>query len=607
MEDFKKLNSQDANIDSFNIINGKLNLFDLQIHEIIEFSEREFIVIGEKLQNFHSEAKEITLLSSSLTNSMSGEVIGKSIAELQDMLLRINNYLAGIKDKFESGKNKLEIVCRILNEISEKTTYFQYIVKHLRILGISTKIESARLGADEQGFNTLADNVDNLSEKITDKSHSIREKVISLIKSASQVRHTILNLSGLEHENSNTIITNSKKSLDSLISQYKLSSSQVSKLSTHSEKISKDIGQIVISIQYHDITKQQLEHVRDAFKELNSNSKKTSKKSGRGNASNEYLKVVHNACRLQNAQLIHSKDDLCQATEKMLSSLSNIGNNVSGIYSELSGLFEEGNLKQNSVLNEIERNLISVSETLTKNSEVEGRLVLSIGTVAKTINELSSYVDEIGSIGTEIELIALNGSIKAARTGEDGAPMGIIAESIQKLSKEAKEQTANIVETLSKVTVIANELYNELAIGTGNNSDTELNVMTENISTLLKLISKYDIENKTSLGKIKNKVKQLFTNIENTANSVKIHSKFKEFVEGLSSELVKIMQDTNPGENMTDRSERLDHFQDKYTMKSERDIYNKIVILPDSKPTEPNNDENTSSGKNGLGDNVELF
>lgn len=229
------------------------------------------------------------------------------------------------------GKNKLEIICQILNEISDKATYFQYIVKHLRILGISTKIESARLGTDEQGFNTLADNVDNLSVKITDKSYSIREKLVLLFKSAGAAKLNIQNLSGIEHENSNTILSNSKKSLDSLISQYKLSSSEVNKLSISSEKISKDIGQVVISIQYHDITKQQLEHVKDAFKNIFRNNKKNSLKTTGELEDRETLSVVFDTCRLQSAQLIHSKDDLCMATEKMLNSLANIGKNVSGI------------------------------------------------------------------------------------------------------------------------------------------------------------------------------------------------------------------------------------------------------------------------------------
>ena len=506
------------------------------------------------------------------------------------------------------GKNKLEIICQTLNEISEKAAYFQYVVKHLRILGISTKIESARLGADEQGFNTLADNVDNLSVKITEKSYNIREQIVVLLKSACDARSTILNLSGMEHENSNRILMNSKKSIDSLISQYKLSSSEVSKLSTRSEKISKDIGQVVISVQYHDITRQQLQHVKDAFEDLYSKNNKSSLKTASEINDKEPLGAIYDTCRLQNAQLVHSKDDLCSATEKMLNSLSNIGKNVSGICSELSVLFEEENQNQNSVLYEIEKNLISVSETLTSNSEVEKNLISSIESVAKTINNLSSFVDEIDSIGTEIELIALNASIKAARTGENGAPMGIIAESIQKLSKEAKEQTTIIVEILSRVTAVANQLQNELTTGINNNSEEELKLMTENISSLLRLIGKHDDENKSILAIIKDKVKKLFSDIENTVNDVKIHTNFNEFVQNLSNELGKIMNDTFAYTKYSQKSDKLYHIQNKYTMESERDIFNKVVTYPDHKSGSISNENTTpSSHSRELGDNVELF
>ena len=608
MEQSRTSDSVDTIKYNLSLIQDKLDLFDTQIKNIVELSEKEFIQIGEKLQNFYSEAKGITRLSTSLTNSMSGEIIGKSITELQDMLKQINHYLTAIETKFESGKNKLEIICQILIEISEKVVYFQYIVKHLRILGISTKIESARLGTDEQGFNTLADNVDNLSVKINDRSYGIKEKTAALFKSACAARSTITSLSGKEHENSIIILANSKKSLDSLVSQFKLSTFEVNKLSTRSEKISNDIGQVVISVQYHDITKQQLEHVKDVFKNLSITSKKNSINNITENEDNELLNLIYNTCKLQDAQLNHSKDDLCLATEKMLDSLSNVGKNVSGIYSELSGLFEKGDQQQSSVLNEIEKNLISVSETLVNNSEVEKSLILSIESVSRTINELSTFVEDIDGIGTEIELIALNASIKSAHTGENGAPMGIIAESIQNLSKEAKEHTTIIIEALSRVTVVSNQLYNELATGAGNNSEKELELMTSNISSLLNLIRTHDTKNKDSLVKIKDNVGQLFKDIEYSANEVKIHLKFKNFVEDLSCELDKILHFDIFNLKDIQKSERLNEIQDKYTMESERNIYNNVVINTRSKSDKINTEITTRIFKNDeLGDNVELF
>ena len=75
MENSKNLNISDTIKENLIPIYDKLNSFDTQIQKIIEFSEKEFLVIGDKLQNFHYEAKEITRLSTSLANSMSGEII----------------------------------------------------------------------------------------------------------------------------------------------------------------------------------------------------------------------------------------------------------------------------------------------------------------------------------------------------------------------------------------------------------------------------------------------------------------------------------------------------------------------------------------------------
>lgn len=68
--------------------------------------------------------------------------------------------------------------------------------------------------------------------------------------------------------------------------------------------------------------------------------------------------------------------------------------------------------------------------------------------VSATIAEMGNFVVDIEDVGAEIKLIALNASIKAARTGEQGRALGVLAMAIQRLSSEAREQTQAVSDAL---------------------------------------------------------------------------------------------------------------------------------------------------------------
>ena len=74
-----------------------------------------------------------------------------------------------------------------------------------------------------------------------------------------------------------------------------------------------------------------------------------------------------------------------------------------------------------------------------------------IGSVAGTVAEMTEFVSSIEEVGAEIELIALNASIKAAHTGEEGKALGVLAQAIQRLSVEARDRTSAVSEVLRSI------------------------------------------------------------------------------------------------------------------------------------------------------------
>ncbi|HIJ94804.1 MAG TPA: hypothetical protein HPP94_03490 [Desulfuromonadales bacterium] len=71
--------------------------------------------------------------------------------------------------------------------------------------------------------------------------------------------------------------------------------------------------------------------------------------------------------------------------------------------------------------------------------------------VAQTICDIAIFVTDIETIGSEIDLIALNAQIMAAHTGSEGAALCVLAEAIKRLSDEAIHQTDSVASILKKI------------------------------------------------------------------------------------------------------------------------------------------------------------
>ena len=89
---------------------------------------------------------------------------------------------------------------------------------------------------------------------------------------------------------------------------------------------------------------------------------------------------------------------------------------------------------------------------------------------------------------------------------------------------------------------------------------------------------------------------------------VQIHSKFREFVLNITDELNAIINQTSQFAKNQSGSASLNDIHQKYTMKSERDVFKKVLSNADGKtilPNKINHNQNFSEKK--FGDNVELF
>jgi methyl-accepting chemotaxis protein len=585
-------------------LNSELHILRGLINEFANNSEDNFLEVGKKLQKFSARSSEITKIASKAIDSGSDDILQKGINELNSFLENFREYLESSTEEIRTNISVLYKILPSIEAINKQRDGFDKIVKHLRMLGISTKIESARLGTEDQGFYALADTVNKLSGLINEKTVAIIGKSKYLIQ---ELNSTITDLNTLEknlNEQSNVILKNSKRSLDAFNNKYHERLLKTENISNASNEISQNINDIVMSIQFHDITRQRMEHAKNALAEIDSKTKSIE------NINEEELKnllgAVYDVCCLQGDQIKNSIEEFINAIVTIIDNLKGVGENTSRILKELSILLNEDDSSQNNSLQQVRRELSSISDGLIKNTNISIEFANSINSVISIVDDLSKYIVEIKDIGEEIEIIALNARIKAARTGSNGLALGVLSENIQRLSEEAKEQTSTTSQILDSISEQSANLKNGVESGCYKENNEHMITTAQKINELT--LTLIDLENsaKKNMENMRTGIKVLQDEIRKTIDEITIPEYAKKTLKKLSSGLKNIAGELERnGKVDSNREINTKNLLSNYTMHTERKIHENFTgTSGDNFYKDSVKDQNS---KNVFGNNVELF
>ena len=207
-------------------------------------------------------------------------------------------------------------------------------------------------------------------------------------------------------------------------------------------------------MQFHDITRQRIEHVQQALAGLGPHERSAGnagpqrvgeflfgcirqKPKGTG----EDLRLAGDVCHLQIAQLHYARDELVSAVNNILDNLNALADLVAEMARETSKMAGAADETGQSFLTGVEAGFSSVTSALKAYGEADRELSLAMGSVGSMLGEMSEHTGNIESIGEKIKRLALNATVKACHIGEEGATLGVLAEAIHQLSVETRQRT----------------------------------------------------------------------------------------------------------------------------------------------------------------------
>jgi methyl-accepting chemotaxis protein len=542
-------------------------------------TEEEFLVIGAGLHDFQRRAVNITGVAQDLVNLVTGEEIVNGIKSLDRIVGLMDFFLTNALGKNEQSYSTLSRVVEVLNDLDDPLTGFRKINKTLRMLGICTRIESTRLAEGAEGFDNLASDVQQLYLQINEKASSVndRKKVLGVI-----VRQAIDRVRMIESEQRaevGAMLGRASSSLKVLAEVNAKCAGVASSITTASKDVSRNMAEVVMSIQFHDITRQQLEHAGEALADLCCRLERIGT-TGTGAIDPDTIFCEALAVsELQAAQLTHAASELSAAVENILENLRGVAGMEEAISIEARNMAGSADASGSSFFKDMESNLTSVAVALQRSASENRSLVVALEGVDGTIEEISLFVDSIETIGEEIELIAINAQIKAARTGEDGSALGVLAEAIQRLSLDARSQTSTITGMLKSITDASGDLCRDVAAETSA-METGVLEITANLGELLQMLSKVNKKFMSLLENIGSSVGSLNADIGSAAAGITVHQRIGAVLDKVIDELAGLVSMIRPKVQSSPGAAAPVNLADlagRYTMHSERKIHAELA------------------------------
>ncbi len=415
------------------------------LSDLMRGRERVFLDLGNDLMRLESGCEGLSQNAGELAACSSGldlhEALDRSAGELAALTSAASD---------EAGQESLRdigAVAGIIEELSSIVSAFARVVKHLSMLGIATRIESARLGGDGRGFSTLADDVEKLAHQIVEHCAGIAAKVEALRGHVASARESTLSIIRAQEKCFELISRELTANFADLAAMSERSARLSDELSRSAAAIRADIGQAVRSLQFHDIVRQQIEHVAQALSEVNREIDEAQTEDHEDLL--DLAAFVADVLALQDSQLDSADTHFTDAANRLRDSLSSLAERIRGIAAAI--VATVGEKAGDSPLGRVEAGIATVKGQMGDFAAQGEALGGIMDSVAATISGMGGTIEAIEDVGAEIELIAINASIKAAHTGTAGAALGVLALAIQRLSVDARRLTDDVARILKTI------------------------------------------------------------------------------------------------------------------------------------------------------------
>jgi hypothetical protein len=574
-----------------------------ELENLNRSTERDFLAVGEKLMEFRLAARQIASDMAAVTELISGEQ-GRNVSHA---LTRMLEHSREIDARIEQSGQALGQVRDLSRRIRVAFSGLPHTVSVFRTLCTLTRIETARLGGTGADLGHLTAEVGPLSESIQtsgegvlEASHGLDQDVQSAIRSGADLQVTQL-------KELPALIAGVMDGLQSFEERRKWAVESSDRQAAQYAAVCQAMDDLVGSIQFHDITRQQIEHVIEALQRV------CSEVESRGGSLDSPAGDARVVLTLQSMHLSEAAKIFAASIERMERDLAGIAARVESTPEAsraLLGISGEGASdsvsrdRQDSFFVKMEGQFSAILSMLGSCTAAQVEMESTAGRLDATIRRMRDSIAEIRGIEIRIQRISTNASVRATHLGASGVALNVIAEVMQRLALDSNKNTEEVAGTLDAMSDAAGRVSGRAGNGTSGEQSTHY-VVDEMRNTVGELHS----SSESSVSRVNEIVAlgaRLAADIGAVRSGFSAREMFAETVRRVRGELEELGAQAAAEADGATATHSLEDYSRNYTMQREREVHH-AVATGSALPEAPTEAIRPASEDGDLGGNVELF
>lgn len=441
---------------------GQLKIFNLDkiaacakdLNALGPDTEPEFLNIGTVLNTLATVCYGMTdnaVRLSSVANFSADEnrsENGSFVEENTKIFEAVTSHVKATLTSLSSGEHLLLELLAQMKKLHEPIRRLQSIGKTFRVLGVAIKVESSRARDGMHGFTLLAGEVADIAQLVHDNCRYCIDKSV-LVENDISISHQVLKGSNNSYDDGGErAIYNILQSLEDI---GRRSDQLAGGLQERSAAMVQGISDVVMAMQFHDITRQQLENVSSALNETIEKAK-TIPTLDTTEASEQIVLEIYSILSIQVAHLNSIYEQVRNARKQIEDGLGKTMDQARVQAKDARTLLElEGQDGNQSIVANLEEEIDNVVVSLNTSLKVVKHAAEVSRDVYDNVLEIGSFVNKIEGIAFDVKILAINAMVEALKTDAAGNALTVLAKELSNLSQETRDGATDSIAMLQSI------------------------------------------------------------------------------------------------------------------------------------------------------------
>jgi methyl-accepting chemotaxis protein len=410
-----------------------------ELRDMNRITEADFLAVGEKLMGFLSAARNIRSDISQLANYISGDSGQCACSALASVLHRS----VEMKQCAEEASRTLGSLSHTADNIQRCFSGFHQIVLSFQVAATLARMETARLGGSQSGLGHLADEVRSCTEDIRTRVEHALQAVVGLEQYIDRAIQRLSEQDSQQLEALPSLVGAVQEALAAFRLRQQQANETSARLAREFAAFSEAIHCLVEALQFHDITRQQVEHVIESLDLILTDAHGRRPTTGPSPAD---VAIIS----LQRQQLLGAAQTFASSVQRVKQELAEAaarGHEMEAETKTLLGLVAED--PQSSFFADMERCFAGVLGAVESRTAVQDETSKNTAELLRATEGLERCVEDVRTIWLQVNRLALNATLEASHLGQGGEPLSVIAGSMQSLYASAEQRSNETRDSLA--------------------------------------------------------------------------------------------------------------------------------------------------------------